>query len=71
MMGKAIPLLSEAIKTQKLLFAMCQWCGAIYRDDLPVWGSIRCPSCGQTFLEQGLSEQEIERQLERKSGELI
>jgi len=72
MMGKAIPLLSEAVKTQKFQFAMCQWCGAAYQDDLmECGGSIRCPNCGQAFLERGLSEQDVEKRMEEKGGKLI
>ena len=70
MTGKAIPLLSEAVKTQKFQFAMCQWCGATYQDDLPMVGSIRCPGCGQAFLDRGLSEQVIEKRMEEEDGNL-
>jgi len=40
-----IPLLSQSYGGSTLTFAYCQNCDRLYTDDLPQYGSIKCPTC--------------------------
>lgn len=55
-----IPLLSsEWYRVKGREFALCPNCLSVFVDDLPEYGSIRCPRCWRTgyCLIRGLSEE--------------
>ena len=55
---------------QKDSYAFCSKCELVFRDDIPVSGSIKCPHCGLAVV-RGLDEKQAKEKLDNEYKDFL
>ena len=59
------------LQQEKTMYAYCGKCNQLYLDQIPVEGSVKCPTCRDCCVVRGLTREEALEKIDPDQRELI